>query len=288
MKRLKRMPMTDSCHFSERLLAFVLSVLTVIPLWGQQSMLGVMPQQNEVAGNVSLGVGKASSLEEFLSPRPYDGILYAVSNDRLSCRSTGGLFQYRRSHYSLLFSMMDGDFDDGSQLHAKLDAFYGWGHTVISTRSDDLMIGPAAMLSISGFYNRRNSNNPATAEGYVALGFMADNTFRFRISDYPMALQATLYMPLAGMGYAPDYDQLYWIMYRNSLYGRTLHFVCPFNSPAVYQELALSVPAGRNQIRAAFNVDYTSNRLGGMNTRMSHCSFMIGLTHRFERKYNGR
>ena len=283
-----RTAMMVNFHFSERVLAFALSVLTAVPLCGQQSMVGAMPQQGEVVGNVSLGVGKALTLEEYLSPRPYSGFQYVVSNDRLSCHGTDRLFQYRRSHYSLQYSVMQDDNGSGSQMHAKLDAFYGWGHTIVSTQADDLMIGPAAMLSISGLYNRRNSNNPATADGYAALGFMADNTLRFRIAGYPMAFQATLYLPLAGIGYAPDYDQLYWIMYKNSQYGRTLHFVCPLNSPAFCQDLALSVPAGRNQVRVAFNVDYMSNRLGGKSTRLSHSSFMVGLTHRFERKYNGR
>lgn len=288
MRKLKKTLMTASFHFSDRLLILVLSVLTAIPMWGQQSMTGAMPKQGEVVGNVSLGVGKAYTMEEFLSPRPYTGLQYYAVNDRWSCRNTEGLFQYRRSHYSLLFSTMTNDQKTGSQWHAKLDAFYAWGHAAVSTGSDDLLIGPAAMFSLSGLYNRRNSNNPATAEGYIALGFMADNTYRFKIADYPMAFQTTLFLPLAGMGYSPDYDQLYWIMYNESQYGRTLHFMCPFNYPTVCQNLALSLPVGRNQVRLAFDYDYTSNKLGGKKTRMSHYAFMVGLTHRFERKYNGR
>lgn len=251
-------------------------------------MVGVMPGAAEVLGSVSAGVGHATGQDEFLSPQKYDGTAFSLSLDTWSGRSGERMFPYIHAHNSLLFSSMNNEVGTGSMLQFMLDSDWMWSWTAKRTPMDDLFVGPAAVASVGALWNRRNSNNPANIEGFIALGAGVDNTFRFKIRSFPMALQTSLFMPLAGIGFAPDYDQPYWVMYTGKQYARTLHFVHPFNNPSLNYDMALYVPVGGNQLRLDWNAGFNSNRLGNNRTRISHNTFNLGFTYRLEHKYNGR
>lgn len=289
-KRLKmrqKTRMTASFRFSRLIL-----LLLVIPasIQAQEtSMVGVLPWPGEVVSSLSAGIGHTSAKDEFLSPLKYGGTAFSLSEDRWTAIGSGpNIFRILRTHNSLLFSSMKNDTGSGSMLQFMADVNCMWGCPFHHTDMFDFIVGPVGMLDIGALWNRRNSNNPANIEGNLALGAGAESTCRFSLWSYPMALQATLFIPVAGIGFAPDYDQPYWLMYTGSQYGRTLHFVHPFNCPSVCYDMSLNLPVKGGQVRLGWTADYTTNKLGGNRTRISHNMFNLGYVYRFERKYNGR
>jgi hypothetical protein len=141
------------------------------------------------------------------------------------------------------------------------------------------------MFKLGGIYNSSNSNNLATGEGYLSIGICADYAWRFNIWGRPLAFQASLFSPLAGISPAPNYDQPYWFVYKYNQYASLIHFAWVGNFLAVTQQAAIVCPLPKGSLRVGCSFDYLANELGGHLTRISDISFSIGYVYRWERKY---
>ena len=89
---------------------------------------------------------------------------------------------------------------------------------------------------------------------------------------------------VAGLGFAPDYDQPYWYMYKYSDYGKAFHFITPINNPAFIQQVALVLPCGSNRFRIGYTFDNNGNKLGGHKRNVFSGMFTIGCAFRFQNK----
>ena len=201
--------MTVSSHCSSRLLSkLLIVVMTVISLQvSAQRTVWSLPQYMETVRAGSVAVGKAFARDTYLSASSYQGWALGFENDRWTGYKPYRLFKYGRTHSSLLFSSMTNHLEGGSVLNVSGSDHVAFLWPAVKCSMCDLLVGPVAMMEIGMLYNRQNSNNPVNVEGYVGAGLCVDNTFRFKFFRQDMALQATLYMPLAGIGFAPDYDQ---------------------------------------------------------------------------------
>ena len=278
--------MTDSCRCSDALLAVLVTVLTALfPLqaYSQQDVWS-LPRYKEAVTVNSVAFGSALARDTYLSQSRYEGWTVGFENDRWRGYNPDKLFNLGRTHSAILFSPMKNRLGGGSTLQLAGTAYHGWLWHAVENDKCDLLVGPACMMNLGMLYNRQNSNNPVNVEGYVAAGVCVDNTFRYRLFNYPMALQASLYLPLAGVGFAPDYDQPYWMVYRYRDYGKVLHFITPFNNIALTQQVALVIPVRADRFRIGYTLDFNNNRLGGHTTRLFNGTFTIGYAMRFETK----
>ena len=286
MKIILKMLMTVNSHCSKPLLPLLLTAcLTVLPLTGfAQRTVWSLPQYYETVRSGSVAFGKAFARDTYLSASSYSGWALGFESDSWTGYKPYRLFKYGRGHSSLFFSSMTNRLKGGStlQLSGSDHAAFLW--PAVNCSMCDLLIGPVVMMNLGLLYNQQNSNNPVTMEGYLGAGLCVDNTFRFSLFRYDMALQATLYMPLAGIGVAPDYDQPYWYMYKYSEYGKALHFIWPFNNTAVVQQVALILPIRADRLKIGYTFDYTGNSLGGHSRRVGSSLFTIGYVKRFQTK----
>jgi len=285
-KEMVQILMTDSSHSSKVLLiwSFLLFVqLFVLPAAGQTSAW-ILPGEKETLAVYSLGGGTSSARETYLSESTYSGWSVAAVTDSWTGRSGESFMEYRRVHSDILFSSMTNWLGGGSTWQVMGNYSYSLERQVVKSTASDLLLGPVAMINIGCLYNRANSNNPATAEGYLALGLCADYTYRYSIRRYPMVFQTSLYVPLAGVGFAPDYDQPYWHMYHYNQYGRALHVVWPGNNHVVRGQIALVLPVFDGRLRVGADLDYYHNRLGGHLRRITHTQVELGYVFTFEHK----
>lgn len=278
--------MTDSCRCSKRLSSvFFAVVLATFPLHAlaQQKAWG-LPQNEETFRAISVSGGTSFARDTYLSASRYHGWAVGFEHDSWMCYNPDKLFKYGRVYSSLFFSPMKNRLKGGSTWELAGSDYMAFLWPAVECNACDLLIGPAAMVEGAALYNRQNSNNPVNFTGYVGAGVCVDNTFRFSMFRYPMALQATLYVPLAGLGFAPDYDQPYYYMYKYGNYEKALHFVTPFNNPAFTQQVALILPFRGNRIRVGYSFDYTGNSLGGHSRSIGSGMFTLGCVYRFQTK----
>lgn len=278
--------MTVSCRCSDRLSTVLLAVLlTVFSLQAMaQRKVWTLPQNEETYRALSVTGGTTFARDTYLSASRYHGWAVGFENDSWSGLDPLNNFRYVRSYSSMFFSSLKNRVDGGSSMELGGSAYMAFMWPAVTSSACDLLIGPAIMAEGDVIYNQQNSNNPANFTGYLGGGLCVDNTFRFRIFRYPMALQATLYVPLAGIGFAPDYDQPYYFMYKYGTFGKALHFITPFNNPALTQQVALLLPCRDNLIRVGYSFDFLANSLGGHSRSIGSGMFTLGCVYRFQNK----
>jgi len=284
MKTL-RLLMTDSSRCSEVPGVLLLLLLIVLPLsaMGQRNRW-TLPGYKETVRTASFTVGNSFARDTYLSQSSYDGWAFGLEQDSWTGYKPSRLFRYGRFHSSILFSSLNNSINGGSTLELMTSDHYSFMWPAVESDVCDLLVGPLATLELGVLYNRQNSNNPASAEGYLGAGVCVDNTLRFNLFRHEMALLTTLYLPLAGMGFAPDYDQPYWYIYRYNEYGKALHFITQFNNPSFMGQVALTVPVAGGRVKIGYTLDYSSNRLGGHARRIGSSMFTVGFARRLELK----
>ena len=267
----------------------LLLLLAVLPLRvSAQRLVWSLPQYNETVRVGCVAAGYAFARDTYLSAAHYDGWAIGFETDSWIGYRPDKLFKYGRVHSGMLFSPMTNRNDGGNTMEVSGSSHWAYLWPAVESDKCDLLIGPVAMLEMGILYNQQNSNNPVNFEGCLGAGLCVDNTFRFSLFHYGMALQATLYVPLAGVGYAPDYDQPYWYMYRYGEYGKALHFITLFNNTSVMQQVALVLPMRGDRLRIGYTFDYTGNSLGGHARSIGSNLFTIGYVLRYQAKEWGR
>lgn len=283
---LKRLT-TDSCRCSKRLSSVLAAVLlAVFPLQAYaQQRVWELPRYRETVNTVSITGGTSFARDTYLSASRYSGWAIGLEDDNWKSYNPDKLFRYGRSYGSVFFSHLKNRIKGGSTLEVGGAFRQAFLWPAVACEQCDLLIGPTIIGNGNLLYNRQySSNNPVTFDGYLAAGICVDNTFRFSVFRYPMALQASVYVPLAGIGFAPDYDQPYYYMYEYGDLGKALHFITPFNNPAVTQQVALILPCRGNRIRVGYSFDYMGNSLGGHTRGLGNGMFTLGCVYRFESK----
>lgn len=286
MKTILKKLMTVNSRCSNGLLPILIAVIMAVmsqQAWSQQNVWS-LPDYQETVRTASVSLGNAFARDTYLSASHYDGFACGFETDSWTGFRPYRLFRYGRNHSSLLFSPMTNRLDGGNTMELTGSAHTAFMWPAVQCSMCDFLIGPALLMDLGVLYNELNSNNPVNVDGYLGAGICVDNTFRFRFFRYGMALQATLYLPLAGIGFAPDYDQPYWYMYKYGEYGKAIHFITPFNNQAVIQQVDLVLPIHNDRLRIGYTFDYTGNSLGGHSRSIGSSMFTIGFSKRFQTK----
>lgn len=279
--------MTDSSRCFRVLSSVLFAVLLAFsPLLAQaQRTVWELPHDQETLRAFSIAGGNSFARDTYMSTSRYHGWAVGFENDSWSVLNPDRLFRYGRNYSSLFFSSLKNRVEGGSTLELGGSEQFAFLWPAVECDACDLLIGPAVMFDGDLLYNRQNAaNNPVTFNGYLGAGLCIDNTYRFSLFRYGMALQATLFVPLAGIGFAPDYDQTYYYIYKYGDWGKALHFVTPFNNPALMQQVALILPCRGNRIRIGYSFDYVGNRLGGHSRSIGSGMFTLGCVYRFQAK----
>lgn len=278
--------MTDNSRCSKRLSSVLLAVLVAsFPLQAlAQRNIFNMPQYTETIRITSIEFGTTEARDTYLSGSTYTGNTFGFESDGWTGYEPYRLFAQGRTHSNICFSVMENPRSGGGTMAFRGHDYAGFMWQALKYSRYDLLAGPAVMCDLGLLYNQQNSNNPVNIEGYVGGGVCVDNTLRFKYFRYDMAFQATLYVPLAGMSFAPDYDQPYYYIFRYSEYGKALHFISPFNNLAFTQQMALILPIRENRLRVGLTFDGIRNNLGGHTRFMASSMFTVGFAMRYQTK----
>ena len=276
---------TDSSLCSRILSAFFcLAFLPalILPAAGQSSAWE-LPEHKERINAFSVGIGKSSERETYISELSYSGLIGSLQWDSWKGAAPDGNLGYGRTHSSVLFGNLESP--RGSRmLYASVDYFYSREWSVVHTEVSDLLLGPSAMFKLCGLYDMSNSNNTATGDGYLSLGLCVDYIGRFKIRDYPLAVQVNMFSPLIGIAPAPNFDQPYWFVYKYNQYASLIHFAWVGNCFGLNGQVNVICPLLDGSLRLGCSVDYLGNKLGGHLTMLDDTWFSIGYVHRLTKK----
>lgn len=269
--------MADSFRCSKILAAALLALMPVFAnkAWAQ-SRAWYLPQSSERISSFSAGIGHSGARETYLSLNAYHGTSYNLGWDSWKGYKPYRTLGYGRTRSNILVSSMHNQTGGGSTWMAMATFSYTPCWRAYSDRQVTVLTGPSAQFLLGGVYNRMNSNNPATAESSLTLGAFTDVTCNVNPFGYAMAVELVANLSVLGMGFAPDYDQPYYHMYKYGQWGRTLHFLNLLNSTEGNLELALIMPVGEQRLRVAAHVGLMSNSMGGHFRDISNLCMSVG------------
>lgn len=137
--------------------------------------------------------------------------------------------------------------------------------------------GGIAKADLGVLYLARNSNNPASAKAAVTIGVTAMAVYNTNIGKLPVTLRYQPSLPVAGVFFAPDYDELYyeiWLGNHKNL--------CRCAWPGSYIDLENLITAdlhfGSTSLRLGYRNRVFSTKAAGIVSRRVDHSFVIGIS----------
>lgn len=159
--------------------------------------------------------GYASVHDSYLTPITYSGWDVAMGYEAM--RST------RASDYKWLWQLqVSADYNNvenkahNNTLHKLVgdltfDMQRQWRQAIASRVN--LSVGPMTQLRAGIVYDAVNSNNPVTVRAHWNLGITGMASLDTRLGRLPVTLRYQAQLPVAGVFFAPEYDESYYEIY---------------------------------------------------------------------------
>ena len=173
--------------------------------------LGMKAQENVSVFTVDMGY--ASVHDSYLTPITYDGIDLGLTYEAMrNVRNNKWLWQLqigtdfnytenKSGNNDIMLLLGDITFDMQRQW---LQAI---AHRV------NLSAGPMTQLRAGIAYNDANSNNPVSVRAHWNVGVTSMATLNTRLWRLPVTLRYQAQLPVAGVFFAPEYDESYYEIY---------------------------------------------------------------------------
>ena len=136
--------------------------------------------------------------------------------------------------------------------------------------------GGRAEAVAGALYLARNGNNPVAARGSLTIGAAALAAWNGRIGRLPLTVAYRPSMPLTGIFFAPDYDELYYEIWLGNHSG-LVHGAWPGNYFRLDNLLTADLHFGATTLRLGYRCGIFSQRASGIVSREITHTFVLGI-----------
>ncbi len=136
-------------------------------------------------------------------------------------------------------------------------------------------IGGNIGAEIGCLYLPRNSNNPASTKASATIGVTAMAAYNTHLGRVPVTLRYQPTMPLTGVFFSPDYDELYYEIWLGNHSG-LCHAAWPGNFFRLDNLVSADLRFGTTIVRLGYRCDIFSSKVSGITTRNIAHNFVIG------------
>ncbi len=224
-----------------------------------------------------LDAGSAHVADTYLSPLKYTGWNASFEYERLQAMKFSPERWRQQLHVGVEFSDADNRAGNGSMLYGNLYARWGMLHVWRMPCRFTLAAGGSAGADIGGIYNNRNGNNPAAAKVDVTANLTGWATWETTVGRMPVMFRWQTTMPLIGMFFSPEYDELYYEMYLGNRHG-LLHCAWPGNFFSWDNLVTADLDFATTRLRVGFRSRIYSTEVNRITTRIFSYSFVLGVT----------
>ena len=275
------------CRFS-RIVALLCLSMTGIAVNAQDANVGALPRGTEIQSASFLGFGGLDIQDTYLSPNLYSGQALVVASEKTTLMSQKGRRSYLDKWTKADVGMLSDKNSRGAEISFLADMMESRMWLFYDDARFTVLAGYNMNFLVGGVYNLRNSNNPAQAKVYVGAGLSTMGIWRFQYGYVPFAVRLSIDKPLLGLGFSPEYGQLYYQIYENGLTSHNIFLSHPFNSDNVSYKLMLDIPAGNIQIRTGLEMQDYSYKVNNLKSKHFEINLVLGLVKKLEYGYNGR
>lgn len=236
-----------------------------------------IPPLRPVTSAYMLEIGSSSAADSYLSPITYRGWSAAFAYERMQAMKFDPDNWVMQLNARIELDRGRNHADNATTW--RIDGTFSWGmlrrwHPLPALT---IAVGGTTGIDAGCIYNPRNSNNPASAKLAWTVNATAYAACNLRIGRLPVTLRYQPVLPLAGIFFAPEYDELYYEIYLGNHDG-LVHFAWPGNRFAMTNLFTADLHFGATSLRLGYRGYSFSSKANDLVTNIHTHAFVIGLS----------
>ncbi|OKY86694.1 MAG: hypothetical protein BHV69_01335 [Bacteroidales bacterium 52_46] len=263
----------------KRLLFLPVAILIAVCCRAQCAPAGgdSIPPLRPVTSAYMLETGSSSVADSYLSPITYRGWSAAFAYERMQAMKFDPDNWVMQLNARIELDRGRNHADNATTW--RIDGTFSWGMLRRWHPLQALTIAAGGSTGIDAgcIYNPRNSNNPASAKLAWTVNATAYAAYNLRVGRLPVTLRYQPVLPLAGIFFAPEYDELYYEIYLGNHDG-IVHFAWPGNRFAMTNLFTADLHFGATSLRLGYRGYTFSSKANDLVTNIHTHAFVIGLS----------
>lgn len=220
--------------------------------------------------------GSTHLLDTYLSPLKYTGWHFGFDYERIQAMKFSPGRWRQRLNIGIEVNRGQNPARNASLLYGNIAASWSMSHIWRLPHRLSVAAGGTAGADLGGMYNDRNSNNPASLKADIYLGATAAIGWDMNLWRLPVKLRWQTSIPLLGMFFSPEYDELYYEIYLGNSHG-LLHCGWPGNLFRWDNLVTADLGLGGSCLRLGFRSRIFSSEVNHITTRNFSYAFVIGV-----------
>ena len=233
-----------------------------------------------VVSAYTLETGSSHITDTYLSPLKYTGLSAAIGYER--CQA----MKFCPEKWVMQLRLTAGmDYTDNPAKNVNIMGFglsstWGMMRKFRNVWQEGLHIyaGGSTSLNLGALYSTRNGNNPVSAKASWTVNATAMATFALKIKSLPITLRYQPTIPICGIFFSPEYDQLYYEIYKGNT-SRIVNFAQPFSYFYMDNLLTADLRLGGTTLRLGYHGTILSTEVHHIVCNMSSHNFLIGIAN---------
>ena len=230
-----------------------------------------------VNSSYMLGVGSSHIADTYLSPLKYTGWHTDFHYERMQAMKFSPLRWRQQLTIGAEIDRGQNPVKNSTLLYGTLSASWGMMHRWDVAQDVAVAFGGSAGAHLGAIYNARNSNNPAAAKADITVNATAYATWHITLGRMPVMLRWQTSMPLTGVFFSPEYDELYYEIYLGNHHG-LVHGAWPGNYFRWNNLLTADLDFANTRLRLGFRSDILSSEVNHITTRIFSYAFVLGVS----------
>lgn len=255
--------------------SILLAALLLLPLRGWAQGAGEMPLR-PVSSAFMLDAGSTHLLDTYLSPLKYTGWHVGFAYERNQAMKFAPAAWRQQLSLGIELNRGANPARNASLLYGNIEASWAMSRQWQLPCGLRLSAGGRAGGNLGAIYSDRNGNNPATVKADLYVGATAAAGYTLRIRRLPVSFRWQTSLPLLGVFFSPEYDELYYEMYLGNHHGLA-HFGWPGNLFRWDNLVTADLGFGNTSLRLGFRSRIYSTEVNHITTRTFSYAFVIGV-----------
>lgn len=259
-------------HKSFMLLALSLA----IPFSGAATTPNADEPLRPVRSALMVDAGSSHLLDTYLSPLKYTGWHAAFNYERTQAMKFSPAQWRQQLDLGVEINSARNPARNATLLYGNFSAAWTMSRLWRLPARLTLTAGGRVEGNLGGTYSNRNGNNPAALKADVSLGGAASLGWNVNLWKLPIALRWQTSIPLAGVFFSPEYDELYYEIYLGNSHGLA-HFGWPGNLFRWDNLVTADLALGNTSLRLGFRSRVYSTEVNHITTRTFSHTFVLGV-----------
>lgn len=266
----------------KRFKVFIFALWVAACAFGQEAVLAsdTLPVVRPVMASYMIEFGSAHLRDTYLTPIQYNGWSVGLTYERMQAMRFDPEKWVMRLDARLSLDKTDNPADMATMW--AIDFRPSWSMMRRWKPFDDLTlaVGGNVGIDLGALYLYRNSNNPVSARAAFTVGLTGFAAYNLTLGKLPITFRYQPTMPLTGVFFSPDYDELYYEIWLGNHSG-LCHGAWWGNYFRIDNLLTADLRLGNTVLRLGYRCDYFSTKVSGIVTQSVNHSFVLGVTTEF-------